>query len=182
MSKDNEQPVGCSLIESMKDSKSCTDKWPNWQRQAMGLPSLQPVELPKTFTFWLAQHDHAFNIALKEFDRAIHAKPLDGSKVTKDQAFMSAMQTFSRWFYENQPKREMGEVTEAMCDRARWFILARDAGIFTWGELVNSIPKRPTIGLIEDMISYHPKDHITKSEFAECVYELMITHIEGGKP
>jgi hypothetical protein len=83
--------------------------------------------------------------------------------------------------YNTRPMREIAEVTEAMCDRARWFILARDANIFTWEGLIPCIPSRPTIGLIEDMIAYHPKDHITKSEFAECVYVLMSTEIEGEK-
>lgn len=84
----------------------------------------QPDEKPQSFTLWLSQHNAVFNIALKKFNRAVNAKPLDGSKVSKEQAFMSAMQTFSRWFYERTPAREsiavdMDKLIEAMHKCAR---------------------------------------------------------------
>lgn len=63
--------------------------------------------------------------------------------------------------------------TEKMCDAARWFILARDAGIHTWGGLTPGIPKRQTIKYIEDKISSEPAGHITKWDVADCIYQLM---------
>lgn len=76
------------------------------------------------------------------------------------------------------PKREIVIPTETMCDAARWFILARDAGITTWGKL--SVAGRTKIAYIEDKIKSDPEGHITKWDFAECVYRLMNTKIEGG--
>jgi hypothetical protein len=65
--------------------------------------------------------------------------------------------------------------TEAICDEARWFILARDAGITTWSGLLPSIPSRPTIPYIEEQIAKNPSGHITKWDVADCVYQLMAT-------
>lgn len=61
--------------------------------------------------------------------------------------------------------------TEKMCDAARWFILARDANIYTWGGLSRCIDK--TIPHIQEKIDNRPTEHITKWDFAECVYMLM---------
>lgn len=75
-------------------------------------------------------------------------------------------------------KRESVNPTEEMCDAVRWFILARDAGIFTWGGLERS--GRPsTTDYIEQQIKADPKGHITKWDFAQCVYLLMNTKIEA---
>ena len=77
---------------------------------------------------------------------------------------------------ERQGKCGEGEVvtpTEEMCDRARWFILARDSNIYTWGGLSRCIDK--TIPYIQDKIDNKPLEHITKWDFAECVYLLMTT-------
>lgn len=71
--------------------------------------------------------------------------------------------------------------TEAMCDAARWFILARDAGITKWGKLEVSIPERPTIPYIEEKIKNDPQGHITKWDVADCIYQLMNTKLEDGK-
>lgn len=80
---------------------------------------------------------------------------------------------------EQPPKREISEPTEAMCDRARWFILARDSNIYTWGGLTRCVDK--TIPYIEEKMRNDPQGHITKWDFAECVYRLMTTEIEGGE-
>ena len=63
--------------------------------------------------------------------------------------------------------------TEAMCDAARWFILARDANIFTWGGLSKCIDPETVIPHIRDKIKNSPTGHITKWDFAECIYMLM---------
>lgn len=75
-------------------------------------------------------------------------------------------------------ERESAPPTEAMCDKARWFILARDANIHTWGGLSRCVYGR-TIPYIEDKIKNDPLGHITKWDVAHCIYELMTTEIEG---
>lgn len=62
--------------------------------------------------------------------------------------------------------------TETMCDAARWFIMARDAGLYTWGAIARGKPLK-TIDYIEDKIKNDPMGHITKWDFAECIYMLM---------
>ena len=69
--------------------------------------------------------------------------------------------------------RLSGVPTEAMCDAARWFILARDANIFTWGGLTKCVDVDTVIPHIRDKMINRPTEHITKWDFAECVYMLM---------
>lgn len=67
----------------------------------------------------------------------------------------------------------MHEATEKMCDAARWFILARDAGVSKWDDLERCIYERPTIPYIEKQMADNPTGHITKWDVADCIYQLM---------
>jgi hypothetical protein len=63
--------------------------------------------------------------------------------------------------------------TEAMCDRARGFILGLDLGIRTFEEMREHLDNGgyPTL----DSITNHPGGHITKWDVAECIFRLMVT-------
>ncbi len=78
------------------------------------------------------------------------------------------------------PKRESGLVpgmipSEAMCDKARGFIMGLDLGCRKWAEMkshleaggYNSIPR------INTQAEINPKGHITKWDVAECIFVLM---------
>jgi len=65
----------------------------------------------------------------------------------------------------------MMEPNETMCDAARWFILARDSNIYTWGGLTRCVDK--TIPWIQEQMDKNPTGHITKWDFAEGIYRLM---------
>jgi hypothetical protein len=101
-----------STIHAMRIQHDRDGIWEKWWIDFLeqAAKTEQPDEAPQTFTAWLAAHNEAFNVAYREFNRALTVKPLlELVKVTKEEAFMSAMQTFSRYFYERSRKRESVE-------------------------------------------------------------------------
>ena len=56
---------------------------------------------------------------IKEFNRALAAKCIpEFGKTTKEEAFMSAMQTFSRYFYETRAPLEAVDIAKACENRS----------------------------------------------------------------
>jgi hypothetical protein len=89
----------------------------------------------------------------------------------------------ARPYYGTSPMRESGEPTEAMCRRARGFIMGLDLGYRTWLEMHNhlTLGGYPTLPRIAKLAETDSKGHITKWDVAECIYMLMIGNVEEGQ-
>lgn len=64
---------------------------------------------------------------------------------------------------------------EAMCDRARGFIIGLDLGYRTWEEMDTHLDLGgyPTLLSISHRAQIDPQGHITKWDVAQCIYLLM---------
>ena len=89
---------------------------------------------------------------------------------------------FERASLENGEKKRSSsqrefvkEPTEAMCDRARGFIMGLDLGYRTWEEMDTHLDLGgyPSLWSISDRAQIDPQGHITKWDVAQCIYLLM---------
>jgi len=106
-------------------------------------------------------NEYGENVTSAEHDEWSPPLRPEGTEAGKD---------FTFGFTTNEPVK-VDVPTEEMCDAARWFILARDSNIHTWGGLSRCIDT--TIPYIAEKMRNDPQGHITKWDFADCVYRLM---------
>lgn len=68
-----------------------------------------------------------------------------------------------------------GIPSEAMCDKARGFIMGLDLNIRTWGAMQRHLDMSgyPTLDYIKNKAIKAPDGHITKWDVADCIYQLM---------
>ena len=81
--------------------------------------------------------------------------------------------------------REANAPTEAMCDRARGFIMGLDLNCRTWAKMWSHLQSGsyPCPPHFREKAASDPSGHITKWDVAECIYMLMNSNdIEGDTP
>jgi hypothetical protein len=95
------------------------------------------------------------------------------------KALKSALSAYKEYA---RPKREsrVGTPSEAMCDRARGFIMGLDLGVRSWLAMKEHLDYGgyPSIPRIDTQAEINPRGHITKWDVAECIYVLMTTETD----